>query len=153
MFERFDRARKPMDLARREAVRRNHDFIGPEHVLLGILRLSQASESVAGKVLAKRGVDVEALERRIDEGLGSGSQQMVVPQQVPYLFGVKQVLDMAVEEATKLGHDYVGTEHLLLGFLRERESLAAKALCDSGLDLETTRRDVAEAASQGNEEE
>jgi ATP-dependent Clp protease ATP-binding subunit ClpC len=141
MFDRFtDRARKVMGYARQEAERFNHDYIGTEHILLGLVK---EGSGVAANVLENLDIDLEKLrlevEKRVKHGPDTGTMG-----QLPFTKRARRVLDLAVEEAKGLGHKYVGTEHLLLGLLRDEEGKAAEVLQALGLRLEEVRREVME---------
>ena len=144
MFERFtDRARKVMALARKEAQRLNHDFIGTEHILLGLLL---EGSGVAANVLKNRGADLERIRSGIEKLVKPGSSQVTMGQ-LPFRPRAKKVLELAMEEARNLDHNYVGTEHLLLGLLREQDGVAAQVLMNLGLKLEDVREEVLDRKS------
>ncbi len=141
MFDRFtDRARKVMALARKEAQRFNHDFIGTEHILLGLI---QEGSGVAANVLKNLGVEIGKIRSEIEKNVQSGPS-MVTMGQLPFTPRAKKVLELSMEEANELGHNYIGTEHLLLGLLRENDGVAAQVLLDLGLKLEEVRNEVLE---------
>src|SRR5262245_22488842 len=141
MFDRFtDRARKVMALARKEAQRFNHDFIGTEHILLGLI---QEGSGVAANVLKNLGVEINKIRSEIEKNVQSGPS-MVTMGQLPFTPRAKKVLELSMEEANELGHNYIGTEHLLLGLLRENDGVAAQVLQDLGLKLEEVRNEVLE---------
>ena len=141
MFDRFtDRARRVMALARKEAQRFNHDFIGTEHVLLGLI---QEGSGVAANVLKNLGVETEKIRREIEKNVQSGPS-MVTMGQLPFTPRAKKVLELSMEEAQELGHNYIGTEHLLLGLIRENDGVAAQVLLDLNLKLEDVREAVLE---------
>ncbi|MBI4617373.1 MAG: ATP-dependent Clp protease ATP-binding subunit, partial [Planctomycetes bacterium] len=141
MFDRFtDRARKVMTLARQEAQRLNHEYIGTEHILLGLV---QEGSGVAANVLKNRGVELRKIRMEVEKLVQSGSN-MVQMGQLPFTPRAKKVLEFGLEEATNLGHNYIGTEHLLLGLLRENESVAAQVLMNLDLKLEEVREEVLE---------
>ncbi len=141
MFDRFtDRARKVMALARKEAQRFNHDFIGTEHILLGLI---QEGSGVAANVLKNLGVEITKIRSEIEKNVQSGPS-MVTMGQLPFTPRAKKVLELSMEEANELGHNYIGTEHLLLGLLRENDGVAAQVLLDLGLKLEEVRNEVLE---------
>ena len=141
MFDRFtDRARKVMALARKEAQRFNHDFIGTEHILLGLI---QEGSGVAANVLKNLGVEIEKIRREIEKNVQSGPS-MVTMGQLPFTPRAKKVLELSMEEAQELGHNYIGTEHLLLGLIRENDGVAAQVLLDMSLKLEDVREAVLE---------
>src|SRR5688572_32067015 len=152
MFDRFtDRARKVMGLARQEAQRFNHEYIGTEHILLGLI---QEGSGVAANVLRSLDIDLDKIRREVEKIVQSGPS-MVTMGQLPFTPRAKKVLELAVEEASNLGHNYIGTEHLLLGLIRENEGVAAQVLLNLGLKLEDVREEVLEflGADSGEEEE
>ncbi len=141
MFDRFtDRARKVMALARKEAQRFNHDFIGTEHILLGLVT---EGSGVAANVLKNLSVDGNKIRAEIEKHVQSGPQ-MVGQGQLPFTPRAKKVLELSQEEANELGHNYIGTEHLLLGLIRENDGVAAQVLTDLGVKLEEVRDEVME---------
>lgn len=141
MFDRFtNRARKVMNYARQEAERFNHDYIGTEHVLLGLVK---EGSGVAANVLENLDVDLEKVRLEVEK-LVKPAPDVVTVGQPPLTPRAKEVLEYAVEEARALDHSYVGTEHLLLGLLREQEGLAAQVLMNLGLRLEEVRNEVLE---------
>jgi len=141
MFDRFtDRARKVMSFARQEAERFNHDYIGTEHVLLGLVK---EGSGVAANVLENLDVDLEKVRLEVEK-LVKPAPDVVTMGQLPFTPRAKKVLEFAIDEARALDHNYVGTEHLLLGLLREQEGLAAQVLMNLGLKLEDVRNEVME---------
>ncbi len=141
MFDRFtDRARKVMTYARKEAIRFNHDYVGTEHVLLGLVK---EGSGVAANVLENLGVDLEKVRMEVEKLVRSGPST-VTKGDKPYTSRAKKVLELAMEEARNLDHNYVGTEHLLLGLLRESEGIAAQVLMNLGLNLDEVRNEVME---------
>jgi len=139
MFERFtDRARRVMGLANQEAQRFNHESIGTEHILLGLIK---EGSGVAANVLRNLGVDLKRVRMEIEKKVPSG-HEMVTMGRLPFTPRAKKVIELAFEEARALGHNYVGTEHLLLGLLRESEGVAAQVLVEQGLKLEDVREEV-----------
>ncbi len=139
MFDRFtDRARRVIILARKEADRFNHNYIGTEHLLLGLIRLGQG---VAVNVLRGQGLDFETIRLEVEKAVGTGPEAKVIGD-IPLTARAKKVIELAVEEARNLNHTYIGTEHLLLGLLQEGEGLAAKILRALNVDAEKTRQDV-----------
>ncbi len=141
MFDRFtDRARKVMALARKEAQRFNHDFIGTEHILLGLV---QEGSGVAANVLKNLGVDGNKIRAEIEKHVQSGPS-MVTMGQLPFTPRAKKVLELSQEEANELGHNYIGTEHLLLGLIRENDGVAAQVLMDLTVKLEDVKSEVME---------
>jgi ATP-dependent Clp protease ATP-binding subunit ClpA len=138
MFERFtDQARRVVVVAQEESRKLGHDYIGTEHILLGILG---AGESVAVEALASLGVSLEAARRQVEEIVGSGSHQ--VSGHIPFTRRAKKVLELSLREAILLGHNYIGTEHILLGLIREGEGVGAEVLTRLGADLDRTRQQV-----------
>ena len=129
-----------MALARKEAQRFNHDFIGTEHILLGLI---QEGSGVAANVLKNLGVETEKIRREIEKNVQSGPS-MVTMGQLPFTPRAKKVLELSMEEAQELGHNYIGTEHLLLGLIRENDGVAAQVLLDLELKLEDVREAVLE---------
>jgi len=139
MFERFtDRARKVMALANQEAQRFNHEYIGTEHILLGLVK---EGSGVGATVLKNLDVDIKKLRLEIEKHVKSGPD-MVTMGKLPQTPRAKKVIEYAIEEARSLNHNYVGTEHILLGILRESEGIAAQVLMDIGLRLEEVRQEV-----------
>ena len=140
MFDRFtERARKVMSLARLEAQRFYHDYVGTEHILLALVK---EGTGVAAVVLKKMGLELKAVRDEIERTVERGPQPVSQNQQLPYTPRAKKVLELALEEARNLGHHYIGTEHLLLGLLREHDGYAAQALMNLGLKLEEVREEV-----------
>ena len=141
MFDRFtDRAKKVMNLARQEAQRLNHEYLGTEHVLLGLV---QEGSGVAANVLKNMGVDLTRIRAEVEKLVKSGPS-MVTMGQLPFTPRAKKVLELSMEEAHNLGHNYIGTEHLLLGLIKENEGIAAKVLTNLGVKLEDVREEVLE---------
>jgi ATP-dependent Clp protease ATP-binding subunit ClpC len=141
MYERFtDRARKVMQLANQEAQRCNHEYIGTEHILLGIIK---EASGVAANVLKNLDIDLRKVRSEVEKVVQSGpGGGPVVLGKLPHTPRALQVINFAVDEARNLNHNYVGTEHLLLGLLREREGVAAQVLMNLGLKLEDVREEV-----------
>jgi ATP-dependent Clp protease ATP-binding subunit ClpC len=143
VFERFtDRARRVVVLAQEEARLLNHDYVGTEHLLLGLAREGQG---VAAKALGLLGIRLEVLRPQLEATVGRG--QWAPSGHVPFTPRAKKVLDLSLREALELGHDYVGTEHLLLGLIREGEGVAAQVLVKLGADLPRARGQVIELLS------
>ena len=141
MFEKFtERARKVMGIARQEAERLNHDYIGTEHILLGLVR---EGTGVAANVLENVGVEIEKIKLEVEKRVKQGPN-MVTLGHLPFTPRAKRVLELAYEEARALEHDYVGTEHLLLGLLREGEGMAAQILNDLGLKHDEIKTEIAD---------
>ncbi len=149
MFERFtDRARKVMALANQEAQRFNHEYIGTEHILLGLVK---EGSGVAANVLKNMDVDLKKLRLGIEKLVKSGPD-MVTMGKLPQTPRAKKVIEYAIEEARSLNHNYVGTEHILLGLLRETEGIAAQVLMNLGLKLEDVRQEVLNLLGAGVED-
>ena len=139
MYERFtDRARKVMQLANQEAQRFNHEYIGTEHILLGLIK---EGSGVAASVLKNLGIDLRKIRLEVENVVKSGPD-MVTMGKLPQTPRAKKVIEYSMEEARNLNHNYVGTEHLLLGLLREHEGVAAQVLMNLGLRLEDVRDEV-----------
>src|SRR2546422_463992 len=132
------RVQQVLALARKEADRFNHNFVGTEHLLLGLIKLGQG---VAVNVLQKMGLDLEAVRMEVEKQVGTGPDQKVVGN-IPYTPRVKKVLALATKEAKALNHTYVGTEHILLGLLREGDGVAARVLKNLDVDIEQTRQEI-----------
>ena len=132
------RAQQVLALARKEADRFNHNFVGTEHILLGLISLGQG---VAVNVLAKLGVNLANVRVAVEKAVGAGPDQKMIGN-IPYTPRVKKVLALAAKEARKLNHTYVGTEHILLGLLREGDGLAPRILKELGVDTEKTRLEI-----------
>jgi ATP-dependent Clp protease ATP-binding subunit ClpA len=138
MFERFtERARKAMVLAQEEAGLLRHNYIGTEHILLGLLR---EDEGVAARALASLGVTAEEARERVESIVGYGNEGP--GPQVPFTPRSKKVLELALREALQLEHNYIGTEHILLGLVRENEGVAARVLSDLGVGPDDVRREL-----------
>ncbi len=134
-FERFtERARRTIHFAQEEAQRFQHNYIGTEHLLLGLLR---ESDGIAAKVLKSFDVDIEKVRQAVEQVIGRGDRP--VPGEVGLTPRAKKVIELAVDEARSLNHHYVGTEHLLLGLLREGQGIAAGTLESFGLSLQEVR--------------
>jgi ATP-dependent Clp protease ATP-binding subunit ClpC len=131
-----DRVRKVLAMAREEAIRLQHDYVGTEHILLGLIR---EGEGVAAAVLTNLSVDLEQVQERIEESVRRGKATIALGE-LPYTSRAKKVLEFAMAEARELNHSYVGTEHLLLGLLREEKGIAAEVLNQLGVTLEEARR-------------
>jgi len=141
MFNRFtERARKVIILAKEEARRFNHDYIGTEHILLGLIR---EGEGVAAAVLQKMGVSLENIRLEVEKLVQPGPTTQIIGD-IPFTPRAKKSLEMAAEEARNLGHNYIGTEHLLLGLIREGEGIASQVLMNLGMDLNSVRNEVME---------
>jgi len=148
MYERFtDRARKVMQLANQEAQRFNHEYIGTEHVLLGLIK---EGSGVAANVLKNLDVDLRKIRLEVEKLVQSGPD-MVTMGKLPQTPRAKKVIEYSMEEARNLNHNYVGTEHILLGLLREQEGVAAQVLMNLGLKLEDVREEVLNLLGHGIE--
>ena len=138
MFERFtDRARRVVVLAQEEARMLNHNYIGTEHILLGLIH---EGEGVAAKALESLGISQEAVRQQVEEIIGQG--QHASSGHIPFTPRAKKVLELSLREALQLGHDYIGTEHILLGLICEGEGVAAQVLVKLGADLNRVRQRV-----------
>ncbi len=150
MFERLtDRARKVMALANQEAQRFNHEYIGTEHILLGLVK---EASGVGANVLKNLGIDLRKVRLEVEKLVKSGPE-MVTMGKLPQTPRAKKVLEYAIEEARNLNHNYVGTEHLLLGLLREQDGVAAQVLVNLGLKLEEVREEVLNLLGAGGDPE
>lgn len=132
------RAQQVLALARKEADRFNHNFVGTEHLLLGLIKLGQG---VAVNVLQKLGLDLETVRMEVEKQVGTGPDQKMIGN-IPYTPRVKKVLSLAAKEAKALNHTYVGTEHILLGLLREGDGVAARVLKNLDVDIEQARQEI-----------
>src|SRR5918992_937112 len=163
MFERFtERARHVVVLAQEEARALNHGYIGTEHVLLGLIR---EGKGVAAKALESLGISLEAVRRQVEEVVGNGQavrlrveeiigQGRTAPTgHIPFTPRVKKVLELSLREALKLGHTYIGTEHILLGLIREGEGVAAQVLQKLRADFDRVRQTVLQLLSGYTSEE
>lgn len=149
MFERFtDRARRVVVLAQEEARMLNHNYIGTEHILLGLIH---EGEGVAAKALESMGISLEGVRAQVEEIIGQGQQ--APSGHIPFTPRAKKVLELSLREALQLGHNYIGTEHILLGLIREGEGVAAQVLVKLGADLNRVRQQVIQLLSgyQGKE--
>jgi ATP-dependent Clp protease ATP-binding subunit ClpC len=143
VFERFtDRARRVVVLAQEEARRLNHNYIGTEHLLLGLVH---EGEGVAAKALEALDISLEAVRTQVEEIIGRGGQAPA--GHIPFTPRAKKVLENGLREALQLGHNYIGTEHILLGLIREGEGVAAQVLVKLGADLSRVRQQVIQLLS------
>src|SRR5690554_4546278 len=150
MFERFtDRARRVVVLAQEEAKMLNHNYIGTEHILLGLIH---EGEGVAAKAPESLGISLDAVREQVQDIIGQGQQQPT--GHIPFTPRAKKVLELSLREALQLGHNYIGTEHILLGLIREGEGVAAQVLVKLGADLNKVRQQVIQLLSgyQGKEQ-
>src|ERR1700749_3290930 len=149
MFERFtDRARRVVVLAQEEARMLSHNYIGTEHILLGLIH---EGEGVAAKAVESLGISLDAVRQQVEEIIGQGQQ--APSGHIPFTPRAKKVLELSLREALQLGHNYIGTEHILLGLIREGEGVAAQVLVKLGADLNKVRQQVIQLLSgyQGKE--
>jgi ATP-dependent Clp protease ATP-binding subunit ClpC len=138
MFERFtDRGRLVVILAQKEARMLNHNYIGTEHILLGLIH---EGEGVAAKSLESLGISLEGARSQVEEIVDQGQQ--APPDRIPFTPRTKKMLELSLREAAQLGHDYIGTEHILLGLIREGEGIAAQVLVELGAELTRVRQEV-----------
>src|SRR6187397_1343691 len=145
-FDKFtERARKVLQLAQEEAQRFNHNYIGTEHLLLGLVR---EGEGVAAKVLANLGVDLNKVRSAVEFIIGRGDR--TVTGDIGLTPRAKKVIELSVDEARRLNHHYIGTEHLLLGLVREGEGIAAGVLESLGVNLEKVRAQVMQVVNQSS---
>jgi ATP-dependent Clp protease ATP-binding subunit ClpA len=143
VFERFsERARQVVVLAQDEARALGHDYIGTEHILLGLLR---EEEGIGARVLENLGITVEEVRAQVVRVVGPGDETPT--GQIPFTPRAKKVLELSLREALSLGHNHIGTEHVLLGLVRENQGVAARILLDFGADAETIRNEVIRALS------
>ena len=143
MFERFtDRARRVVVLAQEEARMLNHNYIWTEHILLGLIH---EGEGVAAKALESLNISLEAVRQQVEEIIGQG--QAAPTGHIPFTTRAKKVLELSLREALQLGHNYIGTEHILLGLIREGEGVAAQVLQKLGADLNRVRQTVIQLLS------
>jgi ATP-dependent Clp protease ATP-binding subunit ClpC len=143
MFERFtERARRVVVLAQEEARALSHNYIGTEHILLGLIH---ENEGVAAKSLESIGISLDAVRTQVEEIIGEG--RITPSGQIPFTPRAKKVLELSLRESIQLGHNYIGTEHILLGLIREGEGLGAQVLVKLGADLNRVRQQVIEMLS------
>ena len=133
-----ERVRKVLAMAREESARLHHEYVGTEHMLLGLIR---EGESVAVEVLRRLSVDLNAVTQRIEDNIKAGRASHTGPE-LPYTSRAKKVLELATSVARELDHPYIGTEHLLLGLIREEKSIAAQVLYSFGVTEEAARRET-----------
>lgn len=134
-----ERVRKVLAMAREEAARLHHEYVGTEHILLGLIR---EGEGVAAAVLQNLSIDLDDIQLKVEETVKKGKAATATGPDLPYTSRAKKVLELAMSEARELNHSYVGTEHLLLGLLREEKGIAAQVLTDVGINLEEARRET-----------
>jgi ATP-dependent Clp protease ATP-binding subunit ClpA len=149
MFERFtDKARRIVVLAQEEARMLNHNYIGTEHILLGLIH---EGEGVAAKALESLGISLSAVRQRVEEKIGQGEHSQ--SGHIPFTPRAKKVLELSLREAQRLGHNYIGTEHILLGLIREGEGVGAQVLMDLGADLTRVREKVTQLLHESRGDE
>lgn len=147
-FDKFtERARKVLSLAQEEAQRFKHNYIGTEHLLLGLVR---EGEGVAAKVLQKLGVDLQAVRNAVEFIIGRGDR--IVLGEIGLTPRAKKVIELAIDEARRMNHHYIGTEHLLLGLIREGEGVAAGVLESLGVKLDQARKETLKMLDGGSKE-
>src|SRR3989304_3578330 len=134
-----ERVRKVPAMAREEAARLHHEYVGTEHILLGLIR---EGEGVAATVLQNLNVELDEIQQKIEETVKKGKAAQATGPDLPYTSRAKKVLELAMGEARELSHSYVGTEHLLLGLLREEKGIAAQVLTDAGVNLDAARAET-----------
>src|SRR5205809_2019329 len=134
-----ERVRKVLAMAREEAARLHHEYVGTEHILLGLIR---EGEGVAAAVLQNLSVDLDEIQQKIEETVKKGKAAAATGPDLPYTSRAKKVLELAMGEARDLSHGYVGTEHLLLGLLREEKGIAAQVLTDAGVNLDAAKAET-----------
>ena len=140
MFERFtDRARRVIVLAQEEARALDHNWIGTENILLGLLH---EGAGVAGRALTAMGIGLDAMRAAVEDIIPRGPAPLPESEHIPFTPRAKKVLELSLREALQLGSDYLGTEHILLALLRERDGVAAQVLLGSGVDLDRARAQV-----------
>ncbi|KAB8195075.1 Clp protease [Nonomuraea phyllanthi] len=148
MFERFtDRARRVVVLAQEEARMMSHDYIGTEHILLGLIH---EGEGLASLVLGNCGVELDNVRAYVEREAGRGARSP--SGHIPFTPRAKKVLELSLREALQLRHNYIGTEHILLGVIREGDGLAAHALVDAGVNLQDLRQRLLDRVGRGHEE-
>ena len=134
-----ERVRKVLAMAREEAARLHHEYVGTEHILLGLIR---EGEGVAAAVLQNLSIDLDEIQQKIEEQVKKGKATQATGPDLPYTSRAKKVLELAMSEARELNHSYVGTEHLLLSLLREEKGVAAQVLSEAGLHLDAARAET-----------
>jgi ATP-dependent Clp protease ATP-binding subunit ClpC len=144
-----ERVRRILAMSREEAARLRHEYVGTEHMLLGILR---EGEGVASTVLANLAVDAEALRQVIESTIRAGAHQQTTGPDLPYTSRAKKALECAMSEARELRHAYVGSEHLLLGLLREEKGIAAQVLVAAGVTLAAARAETLRVLGSGTDD-
>src|SRR3712207_6470055 len=145
-----ERVRKVLAMAREEAARLHHEYVGTEHILLGLIR---EGEGVAATVLQNLNVELDEIQQKIEETVKKGKAAQTPGPDLPYTSRAKKVLELAMSEARELNHSYVGTEHLLLGLLREEKGIAAQVLTDAGASLHIARAETLRELRGGSSED
>ena len=145
-----ERVRKVLMMAREEAARLHHEYVGTEHILLGLIR---EGEGVASATLQNLNVDLDGLTRKIEEMVRKGPAGQFTGPDLPYTSRAKRVLELSMESARDLKHNYVGTEHLLLGLLREEKGIAAQVLVHAGATLDAVRAETLRLLGNTNPDE
>jgi Clp amino terminal domain, pathogenicity island component/UvrB/uvrC motif len=149
MFQRFtDRARRVVVLAQEEASRLEHNYIGTEHILLGLIR---EGEGVAAEALKSLGISLDPVRQQVEEIIGRGQEPL--QGHIPFTPRAKKVLELSLREALQLSHNYIGTEHILLGLIREGDGVAAQVLVRLGADLNRVRQQVIQLLNEHPAEE
>ncbi|HAO99966.1 MAG TPA: hypothetical protein DCQ83_07990, partial [Fibrobacteres bacterium] len=143
-----DRVKKVMQLAREESVRLGNDYVGTEHLLLGLIR---EGDGVAVAVLKNLGIDLEDLARNIEKSISSSGGMMTIGQMIPFTPRAKKVLEIAAQEARAMSHKYIGTEHLLLALMKDHESAAATALANIGVEYDRVKEEIERVLRGGGE--
>jgi ATP-dependent Clp protease ATP-binding subunit ClpC len=150
MFERFtDQARQVVTLAQEEARMLDHDYVGTEHLLLSLI---QADDGMAARALASLGISLTAVRQQVEEIMGQGKKS-APDAHLPFTPRAKKVLEFSLREALQLGHNYIGTEHILLGLIREGQGIAARVLVKLGADLSRVRQEVIMLVAEASREE
>ena len=140
MFERFtDRARQVVVRAQEEARMLGHNYIGTEHILLGLIR---EGDGIAAKSLTAMGISLDATRQAVEGIIGRGAQPVPASGHIPFTPRAKKVLELSLREALQLGSDYIGTEHILLALIREGDGVARRSCVDAGVDLNRARQQV-----------
>ena len=138
MYDKFtDRARKVIAFAKEEAQRLGHDYLGTEHVLLGIIK---DAGGIAAAVLESLNIDLDKLKTEIEDRLIESTGSTMLAGEIPFMPQTKKVFELAAEESQNLGHNYIGTEHLLLGLLKESEGTAARVLIEMGINYRKAKK-------------
>ena len=151
MFERFtDRARRVVVLAQEEARMLNHNYIGTEHILLGLIH---EGEGVAARVLESMGISLDAMRQAVEGVIGRGTQPVSESAHIPFTPRAKKVLELSLRESLQLGVNYIGPEHILLALIREGRGVAAQVLTGAGVDLKRAGQEVIEMLPEPSEQD